>query len=120
MVDAKSVKESKATAKYLRVAPRKARQVVDLIRGKEIGEALSVLRFTPQKAAKLVEKVVRSAVANAEHNYDMAADELVVLKAYVDQGPTLKRYKPRAYGRANIMRRRTSHITVVVGERKEG
>ncbi|HIE12548.1 MAG TPA: 50S ribosomal protein L22 [Desulfotomaculum sp.] len=120
MADTRPVKEAKATAKYLRIAPRKARQVVDLIRGKEIGEALNLLRFTPQKAAKLVEKVVRSAVANAEHNQDMVADELVILNAYVDQGPTLKRYRARAYGRANIIRRRMSHITVVVGERKEG
>ncbi|MEW6183967.1 MAG: 50S ribosomal protein L22 [Bacillota bacterium] len=119
MVD-EAIKEAKATAKYLRLAPRKARQVVALIRGKDIEEALGILRFTPQKAAKIVEKVVRSAVANAEHNYNMIADELVVLRAYVDQGPTLKRYQPRAYGRANIMHRRMSHVTVVVGERKEG
>lgn len=111
--------EAKATAKYLRVAPRKVRLVVDLIRGKEIGEVLSILRFSPQKGAKFVEKVVRSAVANAEHNYDMMADELIVLRAYVDQGPTLKRFKPRAYGRANSLRHRTSHITIVVGEREE-
>lgn len=120
MVRAANLKEAKATAKYLRLAPRKARQVVDLIRGKSVGEALSVLRFTPQKAARMVEKVVRSAVANAEHNYDMVADELIILRAYVDQGPTLKRFQPRAYGRANLIRRRTSHVTVVVGERKEG
>ncbi|MDI6632052.1 MAG: 50S ribosomal protein L22 [Bacillota bacterium] len=114
------VREAKATAKYLRVPPRKARQVVDLIRGKKVGEALSILRFIPQKGARMVEKVVRSAVANAEHNYDLIANELVVLRAYVDQGPSLKRYRARAYGRANIIRRRTSHITIVVGERKEG
>ncbi|MEW6173238.1 MAG: 50S ribosomal protein L22 [Bacillota bacterium] len=119
MVEA-ATKQAKATAKYIRLAPRKARQVVDLIRGKDIDEALGILRFLPQKAAKIVEKVVRSAVANAEHNYNLVADELIVLKAYVDQGPTLKRYQPRAYGRANIMHRRMSHVTVVVGERKEG
>uniref|UniRef100_A0A7C1JBR0 Large ribosomal subunit protein uL22 n=1 Tax=Ammonifex degensii TaxID=42838 RepID=A0A7C1JBR0_9THEO len=115
-----AVKEARATARYLRVSPRKARQVVDLIRGKRVGEALSILRFVPRKAARMVEKVVRSAVANAEHNYDLVADELFIVRAYVDQGPSLKRYRPRAYGRANIIRRRTSHVTVVVGERKEG
>jgi large subunit ribosomal protein L22 len=120
MAQAVLAKEVKATAKYLRVSPRKARQVVDLIRGKSVGEALSVLRFVPQKAAKIVEKVVRSAAANAEHNHDMIADELVIVKAYVDQGPSLKRMQPRAYGRANIIRHRTSHVTIVVGERKEG
>ncbi|MGQ9512291.1 50S ribosomal protein L22 [Thermodesulfitimonas sp.] len=117
---AEAVKEARATAKYLRVSPRKARQVVDLIRGKRVGEALSILRFVPRKAARMVEKVVRSAVANAEHNYDLIPDELFIVRAYVDQGPSLKRIRPRAYGRANIIRRRTSHITVVVGERKEG
>jgi len=120
MPEALSGKEAKAVAKYLRVSPRKARRVVDLIRGKEVREALSILRFTPQKAARMVEKVVRSAIANAEHNYNLIAEELVILRAYVDQGPTLKRYKPRAYGRANLMRRRTSHISVVVGTREGG
>lgn len=117
---AEAVREARATAKYLRVSPRKARQVVDLIRGKRVGEALSILRFIPRKAARMVEKVVRSAVANAEHNYDMLPEELFIVRAYVDQGPSLKRLRPRAYGRADIIRRRTSHITVVVGERKEG
>lgn len=117
---AEVVKEARATAKYLRVSPRKARQVVDLIRGKRVGEALSILRFVPRKAARMVEKVVRSAVANAEHNYDLIPDELFIVRAYVDQGPSLKRVRARAYGRANIIRRRTSHVTVVVGERKEG
>lgn len=112
--------EAKAVAKYIRISPRKARLVVDLVRGKALNEALAILKFTPQTAAKYVEKVVKSAAANAEHNLDMNKDALVIAEIYVDQGPTLKRFKPRAQGRADQMRRRTSHITVVVKEKKEG
>ncbi|GAW90905.1 50S ribosomal protein L22 [Calderihabitans maritimus] len=111
--------EARAVARYIRISPRKVRQVVDLIRGKDVGEALAILRYTPKRAAKPVEKVLRSAIANAEHNYDMNPDNLYVFRIYVDQGPTLKRYKPRAYGRADLIRKRTSHITVVVKEREE-
>ena len=81
--------EAKAVAKYIRISPRKARQVVDLIRGKSVAEAYAILKFTPNKGAELVEKVLKSAVANAEHNYDMNVDELYVSQAYVDQGPSL-------------------------------
>jgi len=112
--------EAKAVAKYIRISPRKVRQVVDLVRGKKVGEALAILKFTPKVAAEAVEKVVKSAVANAEHNYEMDVDSLYVAKIYVDQGPTLKRFKPRAMGRADQIRKRTSHITVVVSEKKEG
>ena len=112
--------EAKAVARYVRIAPDKVRQVVDLIRGKKVDEALAILRFTPRRAAHVVAKVVKSAAANAEHNHDMLRDELVISRAYVDQGPTLKRWIPRAYGRANIRRRRTSHITIVVSDGKEG
>ncbi|MFZ7104415.1 MAG: 50S ribosomal protein L22 [Peptococcaceae bacterium] len=112
--------EAKAVAKYIRISPRKARQVIDLIRGKNVRDAYAVLKFTPNKGAELIEKVLTSAVANAEHNYEMDTDSLVVSNCYVDQGPTLKRFKPRAMGRADLMRRRTSHITVVVSEKKEG
>jgi len=112
--------EAKAVAKYIRISPRKARQVVDLIRGKNVDEAFGILKFTPHKGAYLIEKVLKSAVANAEHNYEMDIDELYVSKAYIDQGPTLKRFKPRAMGRADLIRKRTSHITVVVSEKKEG
>jgi large subunit ribosomal protein L22 len=108
-----------ATAKYVRVSPRKARQVVDLIRGKSVGEAKAILQLTPRGAAPLVGKVLASAVANAENNNDMVADDLVVVRAYVDEGPTLKRFKPRAMGRATRIRKRTSHITISVDERKE-
>lgn len=110
--------EAKAIAKFVRISPSKVRQVVDLIRGKNVKEALAILKFTPKRASAAVEKVVKSAVANAEHNYEMNADDLYVAKVYVDQGPTWKRFKPRAMGRADLMRRRTSHITVVVSEKE--
>ncbi|MHB1419594.1 MAG: 50S ribosomal protein L22 [Bacillota bacterium] len=109
--------EAKAIARHIRISPRKARQVVDLIRGKAVKEALAILGFTPKRASVPVSKALKSAMANAEHNYDMSADDLYVSQVYVDQGPTLKRTKPRAMGRADVMRRRTSHITVVVGEK---
>ncbi|HHX51378.1 MAG TPA: 50S ribosomal protein L22 [Clostridia bacterium] len=110
--------EARAVAKYIRISPGKVRQVVDLIRGKDIEEALAILKFLPKGAAAPVEKVLKSAIANAEHNYDMDAGDLFVAKVYVDQGPTLKRYKPRAFGRADLIRKRTSHITVVVSEKE--
>ena len=108
--------EARAIAKYIRLSPRKVRQVMDLIRGKKIGEALAILKFTPKRAAAAIEKVVKSAVANAEHNQELDKDALFIAEAFVDQGPTLKRTSPRAMGRADLMRRRTSHITVVVRE----
>jgi len=108
--------EARAIAKYIRLSPRKVRQVMDLIRGKKIGEALAILKFTPRRAAAAIEKVVKSAVANAEHNQELDKDALFIAEAFVDQGPTLKRTMPRAMGRADLMRRRTSHITVVVRE----
>ncbi|MDD2443660.1 MAG: 50S ribosomal protein L22, partial [Desulfotomaculaceae bacterium] len=106
--------------RYIRLSPRKVRQVVDLIRGKKIDEALAILKYTPKRASEVVTKVVKSAAANAENNLQMSKDELFVTACYVDQGPTYKRYRPRAMGRADILRRRTSHITVVVGDKKEG
>lgn len=110
--------ESKAVAKHIRVSPRKARQVVDMIRGKSLGEALSILRFVPNKAATPVTKVVESAAANAENNFDMNRDDLYVAQIYVDEGPTMKRIRPRARGMADRIRKRTSHITVVLAERE--
>lgn len=110
--------EAKAIAKHIRISPNKARQVVDLIRGKRADEALAILRFLPKRGAEPIEKCLKSAIANAEHNFELDPDDLYVSKIYVDQGPTLKRYKPRARGRADIMRRRTSHITVVVSEKE--
>lgn len=112
--------EAKAVAKYIRISPRKVRQVVDLIRGKDLNEALAILKFTPKRASQPVTKVVNSAAANAEHNLDMSRDELYVAACYVDQGPTLKRWQPRAMGRADLLRHRTSHITVILKEKKEG
>lgn len=112
--------EARARAKYIRISPSKVRQVVDLIRGKSVPEALAILQFTPKRAAKPVAKVINSAAANAEHNYEMDRDSLYISEAYVDQGPTLKRYKPRAMGRADLIRKRTSHITVVLKENEEG
>ena len=112
--------EAKAVARTVRIAPRKARLVIDLIRGKHVDEALSILQLTPKAASPIIEKVLKSAIANAEHNYDMDAENLYVSKAYVDEGPTLKRYRPRAQGRATQINKRTSHITIVVSEKKEG
>jgi large subunit ribosomal protein L22 len=103
-----------AKARYVRVSPMKARRVVDMIRGLPASEALNVLKFAPQAASEQVYKVVASAVANAEHNSRLNKDRLVVTEAYVDEGPTMKRFRPRAQGRAYRIRKRTSHITVVV------
>jgi large subunit ribosomal protein L22 len=108
-----------ATAKYVRISPRKARQVVDLISGKSVKDAKAILKLTPRGAAPVVGKVLASAVANAENNNDLVADDLYVARAFVDEGPTLKRFRPRAMGRASRIRKRTSHITVSVDERKE-
>lgn len=111
--------ESRAQARFVRIAPRKARQVVDLIRGKSLEEALHILTFVPKRAGGIVEQVVQSAAANAEHNYGLDRDDLYVAAAYVDQGPTMKRIMPRARGSWSRIRKRTSHITVILGE-KEG
>jgi len=112
--------EANAIAKYVRIAPRKVRLVADLIRGKSIGEAIAILRLTPKVATEAVEKVVKSAVANAEHNNKMNVDELFISEIRVDEGPTLKRFRPRAQGRASRINKRTSHIIVKVSEKKEG
>ncbi|GAB4279983.1 MAG: 50S ribosomal protein L22 [Coriobacteriia bacterium] len=111
--------EARAQAKFVRVAPRKARLVVDLIRGKHVEEASAILRFTPRAAAEVVAKVLDSAVANAEKNHKLKADRLYVSEAYVNEGPTLKRWRPRAMGRATRIDKRTSHITIVVKQREE-
>ncbi|HUW63748.1 MAG TPA: 50S ribosomal protein L22 [Spirochaetia bacterium] len=108
--------EAIAKVKHLRISARKVRPVVDLIRGRKVDEAFAVLRAVPHRATGHVQKVLKSAVANAEHNFSMATDDLVVSQVYVDEGPTLKRMFPRAMGRADVRRRRTSHITVVVAD----
>jgi len=111
--------EAKAIAKYVRMSPRKARLVANLIKGKDIQEAEAILRYTPNKAAKVIKKVMLSAAANAENNLELNRNDLVVKSAIVDQGPSIKRIKPRAQGRADRMVHRTSHVTVVVAEREE-
>ncbi|MFD1178931.1 50S ribosomal protein L22 [Paenibacillus puldeungensis] len=109
--------EAKAHARSIRIAPRKAQLVVDLIRGKQVGDAIAILRHTPKAASPIVEKLLNSAIANAEHNYSMDVNKLVVTQAYVNQGPTMKRFRPRAMGRASRINKRTSHITLVVSEK---
>jgi len=111
--------EAKAVAKYIRISPRKSRLVIDLIRGKNVNQAEAILKFTPNKPAEDIIKVLHSAIANAENNLNLSRDELIVTKAFIDEGPKLKRFKPRAQGRADRMVHRTSHITVVVGTREE-
>ena len=112
-------REVRATAKYVRVSPGKARLVVDLVRGKSVAAAFDILHFCDRHAAVDVEKVLRSAVANAENNNQMRAQDLVVKAAYVDEGPSLKRIRPRAKGSASRILKRTSHITIIVAPRKE-
>ena len=106
--------EAKATVKYLRTSPRKMRRVVDLIRGQHVEEARRLLKFSPLGATREVEKAVNSAVANAEQTPGIIPQNLVIDRAWVDEGPTLRRFRPRAYGRATRVRKRTSHVTVVV------
>lgn len=107
----------RAHARYIRQSPYKVRQVLDLVRGLPIGEAEQVLAFTSRAATEPVRKVMRSAVANAEHNHALDADELYVAEAFADEGPTLRRFRPRARGRASRIRKRTCHITIVVADR---
>jgi len=110
--------ETTASSKYLRMSPQKVRLVVDLIRGQDAGEALNILRFTKKRATREVEKVLRSAIANAEQKSEnVDVDRLVVAKAYVDDGPRAKRIRPAPMGRAYRYQRRMSHVTVVVEER---
>ena len=110
---------AKAQAKYIRQSPYKVRRVLDLVRELPVDEASDVLRFTNRRAADTILKVLDSAVANAEHNHALDADELFISEAYADEGPTLKRWRPRARGRATKIRKRTCHITIVVSEREE-
>ena len=114
MATAPSTTSARSTARYVRITPQKARRMVDLIRGLPAAEAKTVLRFAPQAASEPVGKVLDSAIANAENNHGLDADILVVSSAYVDEGPTLKRFRPRAQGRATTIRKRTSHITLTV------
>ena len=109
-----NVREGRAVAKWLRVSPIKTRRAVDIIRGKDLLEARRVLAFTPLRCARLVSKVLESAVANATHNFDLPEDRLYVHKATVDEGLRIKRWNPRAYGRANRIVKPTAHVTIIV------
>ena len=109
--------EAKAVAKYVRMSPIKLKPVVDLVRGKDLKEALTILKFTPGKGSVLVEKVVQSAAANAENNHDMNVDRLYVAEVYAHQGPTMKRWRAGSQGRASIILKRSSHIGVTLRER---
>jgi large subunit ribosomal protein L22 len=116
---APDAQEALASATYVRMSPTKARVVMDLIRGRHVEDARRVLKFTQRAAALPIAKVLDSAIANAEHNRGLPGDELVVARAWVDEGPTLKRFRPRALGRATRIRKRTCHIYVVVGRSAE-
>ena len=108
---------TKATARYIRVPASKARLVLDHIRGKSVGEALATLQYTPKAAGRLIEKVLRSAIANAEHNHQVRnLDDLRVIKAVADGGPSMKRVSPRAMGRAYFIKHRTSHLTIELSD----
>ena len=109
--------EARAIAKYVRMSPIKVGAVLDLIRGKNVKEAFAILQYTPREAAVVINKVLKSAVANAENNFALDTDKLVVSEAYVGQGPTLKRFRPHAQGRAFRINKKTSHVTIVVKER---
>ncbi|NQV06448.1 50S ribosomal protein L22 [bacterium] len=109
----------RAHARYIRQSPFKVRRVLDLVRGLPVTEARNVLAFTSRRATDPITKVLESAVANAAHNHALDADELVVVEAFADEGPTLKRFRPRARGRATRILKRTSHVTIVVGDERD-
>jgi large subunit ribosomal protein L22 len=111
--------EAKAITKYIRISPYKTRQVIDLVRGKQVEHALAILRYMPHKAAREVARTIKSAAANAENNFDMERADLIIKTIYADQGPALKRYMPRARGRVDAIRKPTTHITVIVDDGQE-
>lgn len=111
------VPSASATLKYARISSRKVKIVADLIRGKNVDEALAIVKFTPKAASEIVEKLLKSAIANAENNHGMKSNNLYVAEIYANQGPTLKRIRPAAKGSAVRIRKRTSHITIVLKER---
>jgi len=110
--------DAKAVEKYIRMSPRKIRYVVDLIKSKSIEDAIDILSFTPRRAATVVKKAIQSAMANATENHDMEEDDLFISKILVNEGPTLKRFRPRARGRATRIRKRTAHLTVYISDGK--
>lgn len=117
---AETPKQVRATAKFVRVSPRKARLVADLVRGKTVPEARAILAFATRDAALPVRKVLESAAANADHNHGMRSDDLILAHVTIDPGPTIKRFRPRAQGRATPIMKRTSHITIGLAEAPEG
>ncbi len=120
MADPTAIDQARATAKFIRVSPRKARLVADLVRGKSVQEARAILAFATRDAAVPVRKVLESAAANADHNHGMRSDELVLAHVTVDPGPTIKRFRPRAQGRATPILKRTCHITIGLAQAPEG
>lgn len=109
--------ETRAVARYVRISPRKIRLIMDEVRGKKVEEALHMLSFAPQKGARILKKLIQSAAANAQENSGLDVDGLYIHRIYADQGPTLKRWRPRALGRATRIRKRTSHLTVILDEK---
>ncbi len=110
-------KKAVATLRYARISSRKVKIVADLIRGKNVDEALAIVKFTPKASSDIIEKLLKSAMANAENNHDMKSENLYIAEIYANQGPTLKRIRPAAKGSASRIRKRTSHITIVLKER---
>jgi len=109
--------EAKAVAKYIRISPRKLKPIADLVRGKKVEDAIAILKFTPRRGSEVFLKVVESAKANAENNFNMDTDSLYIAEIYANQGPTMKRWKAGSMGRANPIKRRTSHVGVVLKEK---
>lgn len=109
--------EASAMAKYVRISPRKIRLVMNQIRGRKVEEALNMLTFAPQKGSNILLKLLNSAVANAQQNSDLDVDNLYIQKIYADEGPVLKRFRPRAHGRATRILKRTSHLTIILNEK---
>ena len=112
------VKEARATLKFARISSRKVKIVADLIRGKDVDEALEIVKFTPKASSEVIEKLLKSAIANAENNHEMKHENLYVAEIFANQGPTLKRIRPAAKGSAVRIRKRTSHITIVLKEKE--
>lgn len=112
-------REAVATLKFARISPRKVKIVADLIRGKDVDEALAIVKFTPKASSEIIEKLLKSAIANAENNHAMKQSNLYIAEIYANQGPTMKRIRPAAKGSAVRIRKRTSHITIVLKEREE-
>ena len=117
-MEEKLVKEARATLKFARISARKVKIVADLIRGKDVDEALAIMKFTPKASSEVLEKLLKSAIANAENNHGMKHENLYVAEIFANQGPTLKRIRPAAKGSAVRIRKRTSHITIVLKEKE--